>query len=339
VIGPARRRAVDEGGEPVRRVVGQPRQVADRQSRPVVDEAGDATARPLRRRPVEGLRRRPAERPLARAARPDRRKAPSRRRQLRSQRRQQALETDGPHVTLGVLWAGVTLFATIEGPVWSAVLLAPVAALAAASTFRSWHGRPAAEPDADSATPQPPLALLAGSASAVVVLASVAGLWATLVVGVLVVIGIVASEVKASTGPPGLLQRTLLILLPAAAGSGLVLARAQGLSEGVALVAMISFYDSAAYLIGTGARFAVEGPIAGLASIGALTLFLAAMPPFAGDTPWILGGLAAVLAPLGPIVARRLTPEPSARVPALRRLDSLIVLGPAWGAATALLLH
>jgi hypothetical protein len=231
----------------------------------------------------------------------------------------------------------VTLFATIEGPVWSAVLLAPVAALASASTFRSWHGR--GEPETDSATPEPPLALLAGSASAAVVLASVAGLWATLVVGVLVVIGVVASEVKGSTGPPGLLRRVLLILLPAAAGSGLVLARAQGLSEGVALVAMISFYDSAAYLMGTGARFAVEGPIAGLASIGALTLFLAAMPPFAGDTPWILGGLAAGLAPLGPMVARRLTPEPSARVPALRRLDSLILLGPAWAAATALLLH
>jgi hypothetical protein len=74
-------------------------------------------------------------------------------------------------------------------------------------------------------------------------------------------------------------------------------------------------------------------------SIGALTLFLAAVPPFDGNTPWILGGMAAVLAPLGPILARHLIGDRSARVPALRRLDSLILLGPAWAVATALLLH
>ena len=86
----------------------------------------------------------------------------------------------------------------------------------------------------------------------------------------------VTSGFRRRTGRPGLARRALVILLPAAAGAGLVLARLHGASEGVALVAMISVYDAAAYLIGTGARFAVEGPIAGVASIGALTLFLAA---------------------------------------------------------------
>jgi hypothetical protein len=155
---------------------------------------------------------------------------------------------------------------------------------------------------------------------------------------VLDLIGVLAGAMAGSRRP-GVVRRALLILLPAAAGSGLVLARAQGLAEGVTLVAMISLYDAAAYLIGTGARFAAEGPIAGIASMGALTLFLAAMPPFTGDSPWILGGVAAVLAPLGPAVARRLTADPTARVPALRRLDTLIFVGPAWAAAAALLLH
>jgi hypothetical protein len=63
------------------------------------------------------------------------------------------------------------------------------------------------------------------------------------------------------------------------------------------------------------------------------------VPPFDGNSPWILGGLAAVLAPVGPVVASSLTGDRSARVPALRRLDTLIVLGPAWVAATAVLLH
>ncbi len=241
----------------------------------------------------------------------------------------------GPHVTFGILWAAATLAATIEGPVWVAVLLAPVAGLAAASTLRSWHG---AGGGGTAAASPPPLALLSGAAAAAIVLASAAGVWAALAVGVVAVIGVLAGELK-GRHRPGFVIRALLILLPAAAGAGLVLSRAQGVSEGVALVAMISLYDAASYLIGTGARFAVEGPIAGMASIGALTLFLAAMPPFAGDSPWILGGLAALLAPLGPIVARRLTADPSARVPALRRLDSLIFVGPAWAVATAILLH
>ena len=221
---------------------------------------------------------------------------------------------------------------------WSALLMAPVAGLAAYSALRSWPSRPG--PVADSeATSVPPLTLLAGVGSAAVVLASAGGVWAALAVGAVVVVGVVVSGVKVPSGPPGPARRALVILLPAAAASGLVLARAQGAAEGVTLVAMVSVYDAAAYLIGTGARFAVEGPIAGVASIAALTLFIAAVPPFAGNTPWILGALAAVLAPVGPIIARRLTAYPAARVPALRRLDTLILLGPAWAAAVAVLVH
>jgi hypothetical protein len=132
-----------------------------------------------------------------------------------------------------------------------------------------------------------------------------------------------------------------VVLAPAAAASALVLTRAQGLAEALVLVGMISVYDAAAYLVGTGARRAWAGPAAGLASIGALTLFVAAVfvPPFDGNSPWILGGLAAVLAPIGPVLAGRLTGDRSARVPALRRLDTLMVLGPVWAAATALVLH
>jgi hypothetical protein len=248
---------------------------------------------------------------------------------------------DGPQVTLGILWAGITLFAAVKGPVWSALWLAPAAALAAASTLRTWS-HPAARSDSKARAALARTPVVAGAASAAIVLAAAVDVWAALSVAVLVIVGVVLAEVQGhagSAGVPGPVRRALAVLLPAAAASGLVLARAQGMTEGIALVAVISVYDSAAYLMGTGARFAVEGPIAGMLSIGALTLFLAAVPPFDGNTPWILGGMAAVLAPLGPILARRLIGDQSARVPALRRLDSLILLGPAWAAATALLLH
>jgi hypothetical protein len=251
-------------------------------------------------------------------------------------------EPDGPHVRLGILWGLVTLAAMIGGPIWLAAWLAPAAGLAAASAVRSWQRRAVAGGPAGSKprSAQPP-PLLAGLAAAAITLAAAGGVWAAVAAGGAVIVAIAVGATVGPPGLPGVVRRCLVVLAPACAAAALVLTRAQGLAEGLVLVAMISLYDSAAYLIGTEAGNAWVGPAAGLAGIGALTLFVAAVlvPPFEGSSPWILGGLAAVLAPMGPVFARWLTGDTSARVPALRRLDTLMLLGPAWAAATALVLH
>jgi len=192
------------------------------------------------------------------------------------------------------------------------------------------------------------VAVAAGGA-ALVVLVSVAGAVPTVVVALAVG---AASAVgwpgargsRGALGPKDVAGRTwrpLVVLLPAAAGAGLVLSRAQSRPVGLALVGMVCAYDSAAYLIGTEADHPWEGPLAGLVSIAALTLFVATelAPPFRGASPWVLGGLAALLAPLGPVVAGRLLGERHAPAPALRRLDSLLLLAPAWAIAAAVLLQ
>ena len=101
-------------------------------------------------------------------------------------------------------------------------------------------------------------------------------------------------------------------------------------------------YDAGTYLVGSGATSAWEGPAAGMAAIGTLTLAVAALfvPPFDGSSPLLLGALAAALAPLGRMIALALAGGSGrkVRVPALRRLDSLLALGPLWGLAAALLL-
>jgi hypothetical protein len=173
------------------------------------------------------------------------------------------------------------------------------------------------------------------------VLAAVAGPWVAATMAVVVVIAVILDALVGPLAIPGAGRRALIVVAPAAAGVGLVLARVQGLDQGLVLAGMVCMYDSAAYLIGAGSNNPWEGPVAGVASVGALTLLVAAVlfSPFRGNSPWILGGMAAVLAPLGALVASRLTPARSARVPALRRLDSLILLGPLWAAGTALLLH
>jgi hypothetical protein len=68
-------------------------------------------------------------------------------------------------------------------------------------------------------------------------------------------------------------------------------------------------------------------------------VFVAAVvvPPFSGRNPWILLGLVAVLAPAGVFAFARIGRD--RQLPALRRLDSLVLAGPAWVIAVALLLH
>jgi hypothetical protein len=106
------------------------------------------------------------------------------------------------------------------------------------------------------------------------------------------------------------------------------------------MLMLVLVYDASAYLVGTGAASPWEGPAAGAAFILAITLAVAAVfvPPFRGVTPWVFGFLAAVLAPLGPYAGSALLPEPKSRAPGLRRLDSLLVLGPVWAVLALLVL-
>lgn len=240
----------------------------------------------------------------------------------------------------------MSVVALIAGPMWVAVWLAPAAGLAAGSAVRSWQGGRAGSDDKPAGSRsrlgsvQPPVPLAAAAAALVTVAAAVGPLPAV-AAAVFVVCGIVAGAAFGPLGRPDVARRAAIVLLPALAAGGLILSRAQSTASGGALLAMACAYDSAAYLIGTDAKYSWEGPLAGLASIAALTILIAAIlaPPFRGDSPWILGCLAAVSAPLGPVVARYLVKDPSARVPALRRLDTLLLLGPVWAVAAAVLAH
>ena len=254
---------------------------------------------------------------------------------------------------LGLLWAAATLAALVAGRSWLALWLAPAAALAAAELARSWYrptGKASGAGRRRNGPRSRPPAELAALMAAAVVLAAAAGpvpaaAVAVLVAGLLVrpaVGGSAAKSRGASPGAPGPVRSVLIALAPAAAGAGLVLTRGQNFTSALVLAGMVSVYDASAYLIGTGARHDWAGPAAGMASIAALSLFVAAVlaPPFRGATPWIMGGLAAVLAPLGPRATSRLHRPRSARLPAAAgRLDSLVLLGPAWALTSALLLR
>jgi CDP-diglyceride synthetase len=117
-----------------------------------------------------------------------------------------------------------------------------------------------------------------------------------------------------------------------------VLLRGLGLAAPLALLAFASVHDVGAYLVGTGAVATWEGPVAGVASIVCVTLFVAVLvPSFSGGSPFLLGLIAGILAPLGPLAASAILGDRSANAPALRRLDSLLLLGPIWAWSAAAL--
>ena len=77
-----------------------------------------------------------------------------------------------------------------------------------------------------------------------------------------------------------------------------------------------------------------------VALAAAVTLFVAVLvPSFTGAGSFALGVVAGTLAPLGPLAASALLGDRSAPAPALRRLDSLLLMGPVWAWVAAALLH
>lgn len=229
-------------------------------------------------------------------------------------------------------WAAVTFAALGAGPPWLAALLAPTAALAGLQAARSWRRqRRRAAP------------AVAGGGAALLVGAAALGPVAAAVAALVVVVASLAP------GPAGGAGRrsadpflTAGIALAVGAGAGApVLLLAEGLVPALVLLSFVHAHDASAYIVGTGASSAWEGPAAAVAAVAAVTLAVAAVfvPPFRGATPWALGGLAAVLAPLGPVAGSALLGDRRARAPALRRIDSLLVLGPGWALAAALVLE
>jgi hypothetical protein len=235
----------------------------------------------------------------------------------------------GPKVVVALVWAAATMGAAVIGPVVLALWLAPVVAAAAAQAARTWRraGR--------RSRPVPQAAF---TAAVVIVLAAAFGPYA-LLAGVLVAaVGSAAWATAIATRRAGDLASggdvTLTLAcaaLPAAAAAGPVLLRAHGLVAVVVVLTYVMVYDAGSWIIGSGSRHRWTGPLAGAACIGSVTVGIAGLvSQHNGASAWELGALAAVVAPLGTATASLLLGDRRLPVPALRRLDSLVLLGPLW---------
>jgi CDP-diglyceride synthetase len=187
-----------------------------------------------------------------------------------------------------------------------------------------------------------PVSYVAVAGAAALPLAAIGGLdTLNILIVVAVVITLLARVSNLTKAPSRDVALTLMIIFPIGlATAAPVLLRNVSLAAPLALFAFAAAHDMGAYLVGTGAVNDWEGPVAGVASIVCVTLFVAVLvPSFGGGGPFLLGLVAAVLAPLGPLAASIVLGDRDAKAPALRRLDSLLLLAPVWAWVAAVLLH
>lgn len=241
------------------------------------------------------------------------------------------LDTDKPHVRLGLAWAFGSIVAVIAGPVLLGLWMSALAALAAVQVTRVWVARG-----------ERPVAYLAVAGAGALPLVAIGGLGAINIMLFALIVAVMVARVATPTRAPSRdVALTLLIALPIGlACASPVLLRGLGIAAPMALLGFAAFHDVGAYLVGTGAASEWEGPVAGMAAIVCVTLFVAVLvPAFSGGTPFLLGLVALGLTPLGPLAGSAILGDRSAPAPALRRLDSLLLLGPVWAWMAAALMR
>ncbi len=108
----------------------------------------------------------------------------------------------------------------------------------------------------------------------------------------------------------------------------------------IALLLLVSAYETGDYIVGSGANNPYEGPAAGLSAIVVVTFIVSTLPisTLSFGEAWLFGGIVAVLAPMGQLFASALLPAAGAPASSLRRLDSLLLAAPVWCVGVGLVL-
>lgn len=247
-------------------------------------------------------------------------------------------DTDGPRVRWGVAWFATTIGAAMASRSLLALVMAVAAGLAADQILRLRHADEAA---ATRTRPggllSDPRRLPAVVAAAALPLAAATG--TDTLAGALpgVVLVVLVQRLCTASVQPGHARalRDAALAATVAVGVGLaaaapVLARGFGAQAAVVVLLLVCAYDAGDFLIGSGSVTVWEGPAAGVAAVAVATFAISVVPlaPLDAGAVYGLGALTCILAPLGPPAASLLTGDGQRPARFLRRLDSLLILGP-----------
>ena len=261
----------------------------------------------------------------------EQRKVSNRIRQNRKYKRRRlavVYDVNGPRVRFGIGWFLLTMVALAGGRWTVAVLYAATAAFAALQTAREWRKV--------GARPHRPLA---GAAAAAIALA---GAVSTRLVGGVILAFVGASLFVAFSAAAASKRRAHPVddagftircgLFAGFAASCVAITARFSLTGVVGIVVIVAAYEIGDYIVGSGARNPFEGPVAGAAAIVVTTFAITAvgLKPFVFPGSFALAALAATLCPAGQVMASAILPKVDASASALRRIDSLLLLAPAW---------
>ena len=260
------------------------------------------------------------------------RRTKSREARWRQQRLSVPYRTDGPKITLGVLWFAAVIAALRVSPLAVVAVAGVVAVVAALQTGQAWTRHTLADRRVSG--------LLAGGTAA----GAAAGTFGLGVAVSLCAIGALAycafgvrhrvrNAAERRESVIRMTEVTIRSSLPVGLAAGSLGALAGWFPEAAfALVVLVSAYEMGDFLVGTGSANAVEGPIAGIVCLGvvAFGLFLVLPEPFDATTLPLFAALTAICCPVGQIAGSAVLPRGDAWAPALRRLDSYLVAAPLW---------
>lgn len=238
----------------------------------------------------------------------------------------------GPRMRFGVVWFVVLLLALLGGSFAVTLVFGLVGATAGLQVAATWRSRKVAVNQ-----------VVAGATPGLLALAAWLGLRA---VGLALIVIVAAALVLGTDTKPtkaSLDSKRIRAALPTASAtlrSGLFIGLAVAATVQVHRVDPMSFlflmsvtcvYDCGDYLVGSGVRNRLVGPIAGLVGVAVVVLAMTAInpPPLTDDgdvrTIGLLMGLAC---PIGQMLGTWVLPSTRAKAPALRRLDSWLVAAP-----------
>lgn len=234
-------------------------------------------------------------------------------------------DINGPKVRLGIGWAMLIGLATLGQETGVAALYGAVAALGAWQAARAWKTWGASTEEYTAG------AIAGGMGVASAFGFAPVGLVALGAIPLALLAGFSTEGTRRNyLGSVGLTLQCGLFLGVAAASPALTYRI--DLGGFVALIVLVCVYEMGDFLIGSGSSNHIEGPLAGIAGIAVFTFAMAVvhLAPFQGYEIVLFGAVAAALCPLGQLFGSAILPRADARAPALRRLDSLLLLGPVW---------
>lgn len=234
------------------------------------------------------------------------------------------VDIEGPKVRMGLFWFLALVFASAVGRFSVALLFSVVCVVAALQVAAHLM----IEEDRRSR-------LAAGVIAGLLTVSAVGGpKWTG--AAALIAVGIAYGAASQTLDRDWMPQVTSLTLRAGffigLAGASAVLAHRVDAWAYFFLIFAMSAYEAGSFLVGSGARNQLQGPLAGSLAILAVTLGASAFefPPLTETNTWIFGIIFAILCPLGQLAGTALLPRADAKAPALRRIDSYLLAGPVY---------